>query len=300
MSNRHFFFVVIILLMGMFPLFFFGGPTNYSAPLFRKLWDCGHFVFFVCLVCALHIKIDISGWRVFAILTAVVFIVGGGIEIVQAHTGRDGNWQDLLNDLAGTWLALFWLQKPRFWVWFGRIVATLLLVKPVSMVVLAAWSQFHAERNFPAIADFESSIEVHGWRGNIERTKVLHSAGSYSLKIHLSTEKFSGVSLREFYDSWQDFNTLQFDVFNPEKEPINLAIRISDIRHELGSYEYNDRFNKSLHMSSGWNHVEIPIAAIRTAPATRELEMGSIAMLVIFATQLQKPQDIYLDNVKLR
>ncbi len=299
-STRRLMFLVGSLLIVIFPFFFIGGPTFYSTPLFRKLWDCGHIVFFVSVVIAFYTKINISGWRPFIVISVTVFVLGGAIEVIQAHTGRDGNWQDLLNDVAATWLALFWLQKSNLWVWLGRLIAMALLMPPVTAVFFAAWSQLQAEKNFPVLADFESSIDLHGWKGDIERSNVFHSSGNYSLKAHLNTKKYSGLSLLEFYNSWQGYTTLSFDIYNPEPLPIDLVIRVSDVRHELGANVLTDRFNKKLHVESGWNPIEIPVAAIRQAPATRQLDMDSITSMIIFAMQLQKEQDIYLDNVRLQ
>lgn len=298
--TRYVMFLVSILLLAIFPFFFIGGPNPYAAPIFRSLWDCGHIIFFAGLVIALRTKFNVSGWRPGLVITLVVFLLGGAIEIIQALTGREGNWQDLLNDLAATWLALFWLQKGNPWVWFGRVGAAALLIPPMVSVFLAVWSQLQIERNFPRLANFESSIDLHGWRGNIERTQTVHSSGDYSLKIHLNTKKYTGASLVEFHNSWQGYTTLSLNIYNPESLPINVVIRISDVRHELGNNDYNDRFNKKLHLVNGWNHIEIPVDSIRQAPATRELEMDSISSIIIFAGRLSKPQDIYVDEIVLK
>ncbi len=299
-STRQVMVSVSLALIVIFPFFFIGGPTFYSTPLLRSLWDCGHIIFFAGLVIAAHTKFNVAGWRPLVVISLIVFVLGGAIEVIQAHAGREGNWQDLLNDLAGTWLVLFWLQKASLYVWVGRVVAIALIMPSVISVYLAAWSQLQIQRNFPILANFESSIDLHGWRGNIERTKASLGSGDYALKIHLNTEKYAGASLTEFYNSWQGFTTLSLDMYNPEILPIDLTIRVSDVRHELGGQDSNDRFNKKLHLENGWNHVEIPVASIREAPTTRELEMDSITSIIIFSAQLPKPQDIYVDNILLK
>ena len=227
-------------------------------------------------------------------------VLGGAIEIIQSHIGREGNWQDLLNDVAGAWFGFFCIQKNSRLIWIGRLVSIGLLAPPLSLVFLAGWSQLQVKKSFPIIANFESSIDLYGWKGNIERTDLFHSSGNYSLKIHLTTKKYSGVSLTEFYDSWQSFTTLSLDIYNPAQTPIDLTIRVNDARHELGANDQDDRFNKKLYIVNGWNHIEIPVAEIRQAPATRELKMDAIRSLTIFASQLPAAQDIYLDNIRLQ
>ncbi|MES2822916.1 MAG: hypothetical protein V4732_04890 [Pseudomonadota bacterium] len=299
-SRRWAIVLVGLLLLAIFPFFFIGGPGTYSAPLFRSLWDCGHIVFFAGIVVIARTKFNIAGWRPFIVVSLIAVAVGGVIEVIQAHTGREGNWQDLLNDVAATWLALLWLQKSNLWIWAGRVLAMALLMPPVTTVFFAAWAQLHAERNFPILANFESSIDLHGWKGNVERTKAVQSSGDYSLKVHLNTEKYSGAAFSEFHNSWQGYTTLAFDLYNPESRPIELVIRISDLRHELGDNDRTDRFNKKLHIAHGWNRVDIPVATIQQAPSTRKLEMDSITSIVIFSTRLPIAQDIYVDNILLK
>ncbi|MES2675045.1 MAG: hypothetical protein V4660_12450 [Pseudomonadota bacterium] len=299
-SKRQAMLLVGLLLLAIFPFFFIGGPSPYSAPLFRSLWDCGHIIFFAGIVVVARTKFDIAGWQPFIVITLIAGAVGGAIELVQAQTGREGNWQDLLNDVAATWLALLWLQKSSLWVWAGRVLALALLMPPVTKVFFAAWAQLHAQTNFPILANFESSIDAHGWKGNVERIKTTNNSGDYSLKVHLNTEKYAGVAFTEFYNSWQGYATLSFDLYNPESQSIDLVIRISDLKHELGNNDRTDRFNKKLHITHGWNHIEIPVAAIQQAPSTRELEMDAITSLVIFSTRLAIAQDIYVDNILLK
>lgn len=306
-SKRQAMVLVGLLLLAIFPFFFFGGPSPYSTPLFRSLWDCGHIIFFAGIVIIARTKFNIAGWQPFIVITLIACAVGGAIELIQARTGREGNWQDLLNDVAATWLALLWLQKSNLWVWAGRVLAIALLMPPVTTVFFAAWAQLHAQRNFPILANFESSIDMHGWKGNVERTKAIHrsgdysyNSGDYSLKVHLNTEKYAGVAFTGFYNSWHGYTTLSVDLYNPESQPIDLVIRISDLKHELGNNDLTDRFNKKLNITQGWNRVEIPVATIQQAPSTRQLEMDAITSIVIFSMRLPIAQDIYVDNILLK
>jgi VanZ family protein len=288
-----------VILIAVFPLFFIGGPHYYSTALFHALWDFGHLFFFAGFVIALHKKILLKGWRAGILLSLFVFLVGGAIEIIQAQVGRDGNWQDLLRDLVGAWVGLSWVYGGSRKVWCGRVFAAGLMLPSLSVFVWAAWSQLHLQQQFPLIANFESAIELQAWHGDVERTSALQTSGLYSLKVHLTTGTYTGVSVDGFYNSWQGFTALTFSIYNPEPAPLALTLRVNDLEHELGDNDYNDRFNKKITIEQGWNNISISIAEIEAAPAMRKMNMGSIHSLVLFAKKIAKKQDIYIDNVRL-
>src|SRR3954466_3177043 len=120
-SSKKLTLLFFILLLVACPFFFIGGPNYQSSSLFRAFWDWGHILFFSGLVVVVQPMVKMKGWRFGVLISLIVFVVGGIIEIVQSYTGRDGNWQDLLRDLSGAWLGLFWLQKATAWIWIGRV-----------------------------------------------------------------------------------------------------------------------------------------------------------------------------------
>jgi len=289
-----------LLLLIAFPFFFVKDPGPHSTPLVSALWDCGHLLFFAGLVIALQTRVDFSKPRAAVMFLTGVFIGGGLIEIIQAHTGRDGNWQDLLRDLTGAWVGLFWLQKANARVWLGRVMAIIFLLPTIFTVYTATYTQYEAEKIFPQLANFETDVDLHGIKGNIQRSNTLHSLDQYSLKVHLNTEPYAQVSFNEFFNSWQGYGNLLMDIYNPDSQVLDLVIRIDDVEHELGDNAHNDRFNKALHLEPGWNKIKIPISEIQHAPATRLLNLDEIKSMVIFARQLPQDRDIYLDNIRLQ
>lgn len=289
-----------LLLLLALPFFFISGPAAYSTALFRALWDCGHLLFFAGLVVALNTAIDFSKVRAGILLTLAVVIVGGLIELVQSYTGRDGSWQDLLRDLAGTWLGLFWVQKASVQIWLGRIFAVLLLLPTLVPVYTAAQVQHRAEQKFPLLADFETEVDLHSALGKVERSNTYHSRGNFSLKVQLTAEKYSRVALVNFFNSWQGYSALLFDIYNPEPQPMDLQLRIDDVQHLMGDNLHSDRFNHSLHLEPGWNAITISVAEIQHAPATRLLQLDAINSIIIYAVQLPSEQSIYLDNLRLQ
>ena len=288
-----------VVVVVAFPFFFLGGPDATSSQLYGALWDCGHIVFFIALVFALNKKFDLSRWQ-FSLATLLAVFVGGGlIEVIQSHTGRDGNWDDLLRDLSGTCVGLFWLRPPSLSIWIGRLVALAFLMPSLSVVFFEAWFQYQATKKFPMIAGFESSIELYGQKPTAELSAQYHTQGHKALMLNLTTERYSGISFARLFNDWSGFNALSFDIYNPDSLALTMVVRVNDIAHEKTGWVDEDRFNKRFQVNPGWNHLVFTLAEIQKGPATRLMDLSHISLIVIYATQLPEARTIYLDNIRL-
>jgi VanZ family protein len=289
-------FVIVIV---AFPFFFFGGVSEGSSNLFSALWDCGHLVFFIALVMVLSKKFDVNNWRVGILITAGVFVAGGLIEIIQANIGRDGNWGDLLRDLTGTWLGIFWLQRSRKWIWVGRVFSVVLLVPNLTAVFFEAWYQLDAMQKFPLLAGFESPIETHWGKKEDERSAQYYTQGSHSLRLMLTKKPYSGIKFGRLMKDWRGFNYLSFDIYNPDSQPLDMSVRVNDMQHKQHNWRMTDRFNKSFHLASGWNHLSFPLDDIQHAPENRLMDLSQISWVEIFVGNLPEARIIYVDNLRL-
>jgi len=314
-------------LLVLTPFFFIGGPSPVATPLFNSLWDCGHIFFFGVLALVLVQKFSLTGGRDWLLLTLVVFVLGGSIEIVQAHTGRSGSWQDLLRDLTGIWLGLFLIRSKKNWVYAGRLLALGLLSMNLYGVLLSGAGLWYAYREFPVLADFESPLSIQTMRANGFRDKVLRdktgkiiagenspplvktriersrdyvSDGEFGLKIRMGNQRYAGVAFNQLMTDWSAYNYLEFDLFNPAGVPLLMLVRISDKQHDVGANQTSDRFNRYINMQPGWNHISINLEEVAAAPERRRMNMEEITSLVICANRLREPQVVYLDNLRLR
>ncbi|MET0357698.1 MAG: VanZ family protein, partial [Cellvibrio sp.] len=174
----------LLVVVIAFPFFFLGGSTEASSNLMYAIWDCGHLVFFIAIVAILSKKFDVNKWKVVVLISLAVFLAGGLIELIQGYIGRDGSWSDLLRDMTGTWLGIFWFQRSTLWSWAGRIISLGLLIPNLSTLYYEARFQFNLVHEFPLLAGFESSIETYGHRAS-KRSTDFHTQGKYSLKVEL-------------------------------------------------------------------------------------------------------------------
>ena len=292
-------FAPLLLIAVIIPLFFVGGPTLESTRLFGALWNCGHILFFGLLVIQLNKKYPLTTLRSGLILTLVVFVVGGLIELIQVNIGRDGNWKDVYLDLAGTWIGLVWLLPVNRWIWCARIAVLSLAVPSLMQVVLFAVLHFHAAREFPRIADFESPLDLYEFSRKFERTEEFHTHGRYGLKLTLTPALYSGISINRAYADWSPYKQLNVDIYNPSTDPLGLVIRVNDIAHDVGGWKDDDRFNQSIQLKLGWNYISIPISIIKNAPAHRLMDMSKVSSIIIYTSNLPVSRVIYVDNLRL-
>ena len=213
---------------------------------------------------------------------------------------------DLLRNMIGGLIALFFLLPVKNSLSKAqRITAKTIIVFLVATqiypIMISLFDENQARRDFPVLSDFQTPFQQTRWDGDAALTIENPTDGSKnrSMRVDLTTQQYSGISLDYFPGNWSRYQILQFRINNPSAEPIRLTCRIHDTKHTQGVQRFDDRFNKSFSLSQGWHTVNIRLEEVKTAPNTRQMDMSDIRGLGIFATRLTHPRTIYIDDVKL-
>jgi len=290
---------------------FFGGPDYYSSRQFRLAWELGHICLFFFYTYAL-----LKMWKSFArrsfqvqlvVVLLLSLVLGFLLEWSQAAFDRTFSLKDIAMNIIGGIVAVAFLSPTRIAVSKNLLRLTqviicflvLLMTYPLGKAFV---DQVFARMQFPVLSNFETPFEIDRWRGSaiiaIEKNTVRE--GKASLKVQLTTERYSGASLNHFPRNWRDHYYLHVSIFNPSQEPLKITLRINDKEHISNGQSYSDRFNRQFILSSGWNKIDIAIDDIRNAPETREMNLRTIMNLGIFTVKLKTPQLIYIDDVRLK
>lgn len=98
----------IILLTGFLTL----TTVSTGAPTASHIDKVYHLVAFACIVlpCARFYM------RSLVWIVPITICLGGGIELIQPHVGRDGDWLDFLADVAGIGVGI---AIGRMWSWLS-------------------------------------------------------------------------------------------------------------------------------------------------------------------------------------
>lgn len=296
-------------LIALFVLFFVGGPDHNSTRHFKAFWNLGHILFFSLLPYQLFSCRKWLAGRFSAqslITLGLCLILGILIELFQYDFRRTPDAGDVFRDVIGGLVGIFFFLGSR--KSFRANVLTACQIITVGLVglqvypVLAALAdEYLAREQFPVLAGFETPWEMARWHGSAEYAidSSVHLKGKCSLRVRLGTEQYSGISLNYFPENWEGAKKVRISVFNPSKQGLALTFRIHDRQHENHRWRYVDRFNRRYELPAGWTTIEIDTQEIRNAPKGRQMDMGHISSVGIFAMNLPHPRMCYIDDVRL-
>lgn len=293
-------FILIVV-----PFFFVGGPDASSSLLLKNIWNFGHIIFFAVLLLLIQSFKPLVHWQQWILTTLVAIAVGSVIEFAQYFVGRNANVNDVIHNIFGVWLGLFWGQKPSRLIWPLRFVSVALVAPAMWLVIDSGLAHLSLQSQFPQLSSFESRYELQQLQANnaqvkIQQTQLLHSHGAHAAKITFGTHPYSSISLIGTYGDWSGYAALSMDLYNPDIEPLELMVKISDYSHDRGANNFDDRFNRRIVLVQGWNQLRIDLEDVRTAPRDRVMQMDAIGNVTIFAVRLLEPRDFYWDNIRLQ
>lgn len=290
-----------VVLIACLPFYFMEGRFGEDQELEQALWNLSHIIYFALVIVALRHHLDMRNWPHWLTISLAVFLVSIIGDYIQYEVGQERGWENIERNLIGAWLGIFWLNKGGPQVWVGRLIATGLLIQQVSVIGFAAYTEYTLATQMPLLSSLEEMYEEQWWEGPTEPSQKYVSHGDYSLKLTLAPSGYSGASLTTLQNNWTGYDTLIFDVYNPQLTPIKLTLRISDRQHEIRTGAFSDRFHQPFVAEHGWNQVEVQLNRVKQGPAEREMDMSELAQLEIFSTGgLKNERVVYLDNFRLR
>lgn len=298
---RHYFlkrFLPLLLIL-IVPFFFIGGPDWVSPPWVSALWDFGHVIFFAGLIIALQPVINMQNPIRWLWVSLAALLVGGVIEVIQDFCGRDASLRDLLRNLLGVWIGLFWGMRATARIWLLRIVSVLLITPTLWSMGHVFWVQVYVARQFPVLNAFENATDVARVHGKVFLSTEHFAKGSASLKIVLEDEAYSGAGIHYLLGDWRGYQSLSMELFNPDTLPLSLMLRVTDQQHDRGNNDYDDRFNLPIVLQSGWNSIRIPLGDIERSPRTRLLDLGAVSRVNVFANGFAPGRVFYWDYLRL-
>ncbi len=300
--------LLLLLSIAVLILCFVGIAEPYHARSLLALWDSGHAVaFFLWTTLFLRASRFMQGKNLLPCLLLCLclsLIAGGLIELIQSRLGRAASFHDLVNDLLGTAVGVFFFtltkQKQTGQLPIACLAITLILVLAWNYrVFLYAYDEAVARRDFPVLLDFSSPLQILRLGGNAGFNAV--NENKPTIRIDFETEKYSGFNLTYMPRDWRGWSMLELDLDldNPAAKSLRLTCRIHDVQHSDGNEEYTDRFNQSFDVSAGHNLIRIDLDEARQAPAGRDLDLSRVGAIGCFTVSLDSARTIYLNSIKL-
>jgi VanZ family protein len=294
----------------LFLLFFIGGPSYYSSPVYKEFWNIGHIIFFA-LSTYLLIRLFKEKPLRFIIFISFSYclILGSSIELLQSKIGRSMDLHDLYRDILGSLLALTFLFYQRNkkngsnQKYLSLLLLSFVLIAlDQKQLVQAIHVNLQARNSFPILGDFESSNELKQWSGkglSLSSKHVL--TGLFSMEVELSaTTKYSGFTLKHMPKNWEGYSYLLINIYNPDESSLKIKAKITDYEHDLNAQRFNNRYNNNYTLLAGqWNTIKIKLEDIKNSPKNRKLNLTEMSQLGLFTSSLKENKIIYLDAITL-
>jgi hypothetical protein len=300
--------------------------NTFSLPgdtyLIRAIHNAGHFPFFGILSLLLFALVSVFfddnvGNRIWIYFMAFIFSAAIGLlhEFSQIIGPRDADIWDFGRDISGAvsflGLRLFYDRKMRDSL-TGRyrrirvlIAFMIFILISINLIPIIAWGRAYVyrNRNFPLICGFESTWEekfLNGRDAEIRRTRPPENWGNgedrHVGKVTFLSAIYPDLEIEEPYPDWTGYDFFVFEVFMEMDSTVYLTVRIEDFYH---NDEYEDRFNRTIVVEPGFNRISIPLGEIRTAPATRNMDMSNIRSIHLFVYRPSEEYVLYFDNFRL-
>ena len=239
-------------------------------------------------------------WLIIGIAVSLAFLT----ELIQMYNARDADIADLFKNIVGISITISWknrnntstrfIKSSKKYIFLCVIAITIILF--LNEVGSYFYYKLKFKRKLPILAKFENNWELKRWQTNnseIELSDYFASDGKLSLKINFGISLYSGISIKNFISDWRGYSYFYFDVFNPQKETVNLYLRFDDKE----STDYNSRGNLCHKIKSGINKIKIPIEAIKINPKKRSLDLRFMKSIVFFLHKPEKEITLFIDHV---
>ena len=160
-------YLLAILVLAVTPLFFVGGPSAAALPFIRYGWNLGHIGFFflaIGLYCSFR---PITAWQQVVLLLASIFVLSWLLELIQHQVGREFSSLDILRNLVGATLALFWRARAHLHPSLISF-AILLLLLDLSGLAWTAHQDLRRQSRAPLIENLHRGDSLARWHGMTE------------------------------------------------------------------------------------------------------------------------------------
>jgi hypothetical protein len=267
----------------------FSPPVQIDSLWWRELINSGHTVLFIFLSIIFYWQIkaiapDTNVLIIYLCVIVLAVLLGIVIEALQTMVHREASLNDIYRNFYGVMTGICLhacyavINKHH-----NKLIAVLVITGSAGFLLTGmlplmrmSWHYVERANAFPVVMNFESD-----W------------AASF---IQYNKGVFPGVSIIEPEPDWSGFHALHLRINSVNEHDIKLALRVHDKRH---NQDYSDRFNIKLSTHPGFNEYLIPLDEIRHGPTERELDLKSIAGIILFSDKGEEWMKIKVSNISL-
>lgn len=238
------------------------------------------------------------------------------VEIVQTMANRPGSPFDVMTDAAGAAAGLgLWAlierrrsgavaQQSGTGSWWPLAIA-------LAGVTLVAWPPLQAARayahraaEFPTLVQFQAPrdltfVTTDGVGVAIAELPApwAQVAGERALRLGFDARHAPAVQVVEPSPDWSGYSVVGIDLTNASGTEVRLTFRVLDSGHD---WSHEDRLNLPLVLAPRTRTtVRVALSEVQAAPASRPMDLGRIANVMLFGTPAAEPGAIYVSRLWL-
>ena len=239
------------------------------------------------------------GWRSLLLKLNACALLAVLLELAQHFTGRDPDGMDALFSALGGCFAVLALEQPRrARMMVGLAVALLVSVTVLPGLVLLDRSQ--ARGAFPALASFESPIELGRWSGNqvqLQRVTEWASDGRHALRVTSEAGSvYPGLFMEDGVGDWTGRRVLVFNVVWLGAQACVLGVRADD---HPGFPPYAERAQTEVTLAPGPNTIRLELDPFLRTPSGQPLNRAGIKRWGLFLINPPANATFLLDHIRL-
>ncbi|MEP3482037.1 MAG: hypothetical protein ABJZ55_22530 [Fuerstiella sp.] len=233
---------------------------------------------------------------------------GAGAEVLQTLVGRNASLADIAANGVGVIAGISWVlgcrsQSPASKRTYAFATVTLLLTISISPL-LDAWDCLLQIRSFPMLASFERPREFHNWNchsAKLSQSDEWATDGHHCAKLNLSAGNYPGMLMSWFERDWSKHSYLHLDLNNPSSIDLQIVLKLHDHQHVYNGFPSDDRFHEVILVPAGQViTMQIPLSNVRNSPANRQMDLGQMWTIDLFAIHLQEPAVLLVDGLRLQ
>lgn len=245
--------------------------------------------------------------RRLALLSGTLFLAGVAGELVQKFVDRHPSVEDIVANCAGLLAGMLYclsLQVREQQYRLGLKALALASIACPCIVPLQELVECYRQRSeFPLLASFERPAELAAWAPHgaiLTCDKTWSSQGLQSMCLESNRERDPGAVMIWPVPKWSDYSTLQFELFNPQSQPMVVGVTISDAQHALHLWEPSDRFNMNFELLPlEVRTVAIKLLEVERSPVSRKMDMTHVSNLNIFVQNPPLGSKLFVDSIQL-
>jgi len=116
------------------------------------------------------------------------------------------------------------------------------------------------------------------------------------VRIVANSTRYQAFVIEPFPD-WSSFSALSFIAASSGANSVQATIRVHDADH---NNRFDDRFNYGFDLSPTPRIFTIPMTEIASAPANRKMDLHNISRIIVFLSNTEGDEELWLDDFRLR